>query len=532
MPLIRFLFVGSILIFAFSCLKAQESSWYVQLAKEPINRMDQGMPRVLFVQQIQDGFFVMREHVYRSFKRRKFFVDQLDVNLNTRQTVDITDILDEQNFEIRDVVRLNDRLLILSTKYLREQRKRAFFLQELVYETLEFKERVEVYRMETESSSFFRVELIHSPDEKTLMFSVIPEKRIPLIGKPENDYREIVLLNNHLFPKERIGRLEMHVGGSDFFVEQSLVDDNGVLYFLASKIPDKKSEEPVFHLLRYRNKILETGRMDFSSGQINRARIDLNPDGSILFMGYYSELKRFNPGVGVVSTVFSKETLEPKTVYSELIKNEVMMSGLTEREKRKWQREIQAGRDLKLNQDIVPLYFFRHPSGQVTMVGEIQYVNIESTSFTQAGAMNRYTYNYEHIFATRIDSSGKILWTIKIPKLYRGSVDLIQSFHALMNGEGLNVIFNDNINNLIPNPKKGISYLSSRTRNNFVVNYEIDANGNLNNSELIEYAKPPFDRIDMLNMFTNGATSNNNFILFSTSGRLGYYYLLVGRNKE
>lgn len=525
-----FLLLGSALIFNFSCLKAQESSWYVQLATEPIKTIDQGVPRVLFVEQIQQGFFVLREQVYRNFKRRRFIIDQLDVSLNSKQSVDITDVLDEQNFEIQDVLRLNDRLLFLSTKYLREEKKRAFFLQEMVYETLELKERVEVYKVEAESNTFFRVELIHSLDQKTLMFSVIPEKRIPLIRKPENDHREIVLLNSDLSLQERIGRLEMRVGRSDFFIEQALVGDNGVLYFLASKIPDKKSEEPMFHLLRYRNKMLESGRLDFNSGQIKRARIDLNPNGSILFMGYYSELKRFNAGVGVVSTVFSQETLEPQLVFSELIKNEVMMSGLPERQKRKWQREIQAGRDLKLNHDIVPLYFFRHPSGQVTMVGEIQYVNIESTSFTQAGAMNRFTYNYEHIFATRIDSNGKILWITKIPKLYRGSFDLIQSFHALMNGENLNVIFNDHIDNLLPNPRKGIRYLSSRTRNNFVVNYQIDANGKLDNSELIEYAKPPFDRINMLNMFTDGAVSNQQHILFSTSGRLGYHYLLVGRN--
>lgn len=513
------------------CVFAQESQWFVRLSEEPIKKIDEGVPRVIFFEQVNDGYFVLREQVYRNFKRRRFIIERLDLALDNKRHLDITDELDEQNFEIQEVLRLNDRLLLLSTAYIREQKMRVFYLQELFYDSIDIGPRKEVHRVSSENLSSYSVELIHSPNENKIMFSLIPQKRTPWIKKPENDFRDVVVLNHDLSVFETIGRLEMRVGRVDFDIEQGLISNDGTLFFLALKIPDKKSEEPEFYLLRHRRNALESGRLTFPEGQIKRARIDLNPDGNVLFMGYFVELKRFNAGVGVVSTMFSRETLAAQTIHVELIRNEVMMAGLSERLKRKWTREIHAGRDLKLNQDIVPLYFFRHPSGQVSMIGEIQYVNIESTSLTQAGTFNRFTYNYEHIFVTRIDVSGKILWSTKIPKLYRGSYDLVQSFHALMHGEQINLIFNDNQDNLIPSARKGIRYLSSRSRFNFLVNYSIDEKGKVENQALLEYNQAPFDKIDMLNHFTDAAQSSGQQLLFSTSGKFGAYYLLIGRNE-
>lgn len=510
----------------------QDDDWFVEISENPILVEDQGKPRVLFVEQIDNGFFVLREHIYRNTRNRKFFIEHLDLRLRNKKIVNITEDLDEKNFEIQDVLRLNDRLLLLSTSYQRDSKERIFYLQEIQYDSFKIHERIEVYRLEADMNSFFKVSLTVTHSEEKIMFSVIPEKRVPLIKKPENDFREIVILNNDLTVFENIGRLDMTVGALDFTIEQALLNDQGILFFLAQKIPDRKSEAPSYYLLRYRRKMLEAGAMVFTDGQIQRARIDLNPNGTILFMGYYSENKRFNPGIGVVSTVFSQETLEPNLIYAELIKNDVLMTGLRERQKRKWRREIEAGRDLKVNHDIVPLYFFRHPSGDVSMIGEIQYVNIESTSFTQAGTMHRFTYNYEHIFVTRIKSDGKILWTSKIPKLYRGSFDLVQSFHAFQEDENIHLVFNDNSDNLILNPRKGVRYLSGRSRFNFLVKYTINAKGESENRSLLEYNTPPFDRIEMLNIFTDAARSSQNQLLFSTSGKLGFYYLLIGRKMD
>lgn len=521
-----------IFLLYFSNVWSQDVKWYVSLAEEQIKSEDHGIPRVLFVEQVEDGFVVLREQVYRNFKRRKFILEKLDVSLQSKHQEDVTELLDEQNYEIQEVLRLKDRLLLVSTSYRREDKKRAFYIQELYYETAKVGERYEIYRVEIDNNAFYRLELEHSPDEAFLIFSIIPHKRTPLIRKQENDFREMVILNRDLTVFENIGRLNMRVDKIDFMVERAIINDNGTLFFLGKKIPDKKSEEVDFYLLRYFSKTLESSRVSFANGQVKQARLEFNNDGNILFLGYFTESKRFNPGVGVISTVFNAETLKSDVIHHELIRNDIMMVGLPERQKRKWQREIEAGRDYKLNQDILPLYVFRHPSGQLTMIGEIQYVTLESTSLSQAGAFNRFTYNYEHVFVTRIDQNGKVLHTVKIPKLYRGTVDLVQSFQASMHGEHVNLIFNDNLDNLIFNPRKGTRYVSPRSRFNFLVNYAIDPKGVVKNTALFEYNTAPFSKMEMLNMYTDVAQSSKGSLLCSTSGRMGYFYLLVGNNPE
>jgi hypothetical protein len=154
----------------------------------------------------------------------------------------------------------------------------------------------------------------------------------------------------------------------------------------------------------------------------------------------------------------------------------------------------------------------------------------ESSGVTQGGALNRIIYNYEHIFVTRIAENGKILWSVKIPKMYRGSIDLIQSFEVLLKGEELNLVFNDNTDNFEPNPKRGTRYLSQRSTFNFLARVEVSASGTLKTHNVLGYNAEPFNKINMLSMFTDVAKTNAQQLIFSTSGRMGYYYILVGKN--
>lgn len=513
----------------FSFSWSQEKTWYVNLAAEPIQTDDNGIPRILFAEQMNDGFLVLREQVYRGFKKRRFFIEKLDLALGNKMQKEITQDIDEQRYDIEDVMRVNDRVFVISSEFIRNDKIWIFYVQEVDFDLLELTQRMKIFETQNETGSL-KFDVKTSPNEELIMFSFIPFKRVPIVGKQENDYRYVVLMNTDLKTIDFSERIEMTVEKIDFNINHALVEDNGDLYFLGQKIPDKKSEDPSFALLQYKQGVLKMGRFIFKEGQLENARIEFNPAGNILLIGYYNELKRFNPGVGVVSTEFDKQSLDHYNVRFDLIKNDVMMNGLSDRQKRKAQREIEAGRDFKLNREILPLYFLRHPSGEISMIGEIQYLTYESSGVTQGGAMNRIIYNYEHIFVTRISDDGKILWSVKIPKMYRGGIDLFKSFEVLVDGEDIDLVFNDNLDNFDPNPKKGTRYLSQRSSYNYLAGIHINQKGKLKTHALIEYNTEPYNRINMLNMFTDVAKTNAQQLIFSTSGRMGHYYVLVGKN--
>lgn len=509
--------------------KAQTNGWYVNLATEPIQTDDNGIPRVLFAEQFDDGFLVMREQVYRGFKRRRFFIEKLDLQLNTRTQTEITADIDEQRFEIEDVMRVNDRVFVISSELRRNDKSLTYFVQEVDFTKVQLSQRVKIFETQNETGPV-RFDVQISPNEQKVLFSFIPFKRSPLLGKQENDYRYVVLMKSDLITIDFSERIDMRAEKIDFNVRHTLVDDEGNLFFLGEKIPDRRSEEPSFAILRFKNGKLNIGKFSFKEGQLQSARIEFNPEGNILLIGYYYELKRFNPGIGVVSTEFDRESLDHYNVRFDLIKNEILMNGLSERQKRKARREIDAGRDLKLNRDVLPLHFVRHPSGEISMIGEVQYQTFESSGITQGGAINRIIYNYEHIFVTRIAKDGRILWSVKIPKMYRGGVDPYVTFEVLVHDEELNIIFNDNTDNFDPNPKRGTRYLSQRASHNYLARVSVSAKGVLKTHNLITYGDVPFNRMNMLSLFIDVAKTNQQQLLFSTSGRFGYYYILIGRN--
>lgn len=518
-------------LFVLSALSGftQNRNWYINLAAEPIQTDDNGIPRILFAEQLNDGFLVLREQVYRGFKRRRFFIEKLDLALGNKMQKEITQDIDEQRYDIEDVIRVNNRVLVISSEFLRTDKIWNFYVQEVDFERLELTQRMKIFETQNETGSL-TFEVKTSPNEEFILFSFIPFKRVPLVGKQENDYRYVVLMKSDLKTIDLSQRIDMIADKIEFNINHTLVGNHGDLYFLAQKIPDKKSEDPSFALLQFKQGSLKMGKFIFKEGQLQSARIEFNLEGNILLIGYYNELKRFNPGVGVVSAEYDKKTLEHYNVRYDLIKNEVMMNGLSDRQKRKAEREIQAGRDFKLNREIQPLYFVRHPSGEISMIGEIQYLTYESSGVTQGGALNRIIYNYEHIFVTRIAENGKILWSVKIPKMYRGGIDLVKSFEVLVHGEDLDLVFNDNMDNFDPNPKKGTRYLSQRSSYNYIAGIHVDNKGKLKTHSLIEYGSEPFNRINMISMFTDVAKTNAQQLIFSTSGRMGYYYVLVGKN--
>jgi len=510
-------------------LAAQSDSWYVNLGSEPIQTDDNGIPRILFAEQLDDGFLVLREQVYRGFKRRRFFIEKLDLELSVKSQTEITADIDEQRFDIEDVIRVNDRVIVVSSELKRGEKSYAYFVQEVDFIGLKLTQRAKIFETQNETGPM-RFEVQFSPNEENILFSFIPYKRSPLLGKQENDYRHVVLMKSDLKTISFSQRLDMQVDKIDFNINHTLVDDAGSLFFLAQKIPDRKSEEPSFALLRFKNGALNMGKFIFKEGQLQSAHIEFNADGNVLLMGYYNELKRFNSGIGVVASEFDRETLDHYNVRFALIKNEVMMNGLSDRQKKKAQREIEAGRDLKLNRDILPLYFVRHASGEISMIGEVQFLTYESSGVTQGGALNRIIYNYEHIFVTRIGQDGKILWSAKIPKLYRGGINPYVTFQVLVDDEDLNIVFNDNADNFDPNPKRGTRYLSQRSSYNYLARVSVSSKGILKTHSLITYGEEPFNRMNMLSLFTDVARTNSQKLIFSTSGRLGYYYILIGKN--
>jgi len=256
-------------------LTAQGDNWYVNLGSEPIKTDDNGIPRILFAEQLEDGFLVMREQVYRGFRRRRFFIEKLDLELRTRAQTEITAEIDEQRFEIEDVMRVNDRVFVISSELRRGDKSLAYYVQEVDFKQVQLTQRIKIFETQNETGPV-RFDVQISPNAQKVLFSFIPYKRTPLMGKQENDYRYVVLMRSDLIHIELSERIEMSVEKIDFNVRYTLVDDAGNLFFLGQKIPDRKSEDPSFAILRFKDRKLSMGKFSFKEGQLQSARIEFN----------------------------------------------------------------------------------------------------------------------------------------------------------------------------------------------------------------------------------------------------------------
>jgi hypothetical protein len=331
----------------------------------------------------------------------------------------------------------------------------------------------------------------------------VPHKREPILGKQENDYRYVVLMGEQREIVQPMTRIEMRADKLDFNVIQTLLANDGSFFFLASEIVDRKSEKPQYYLLNYKNGALTAGALILEDVKNLRQAIIVNGSKQILLAGYYEEAQRFNPGIVFFSTLFDADNMKHSDLEIKLIANEILLPGLSKRQKKRSENEQSVGRDYKHQQPLTPIYSHLHPSGDISLIAEVQFVTYESSGLTMGGALNRIIYNYNELFITRMDDQGKVKWIKKIPKLYQSNIDLMQSFHLFDDDECLHFFFNDNKLNLDMKTKKGVRYVSDRLKNNFLAHVYIDNKGKESRKIMIDYSDDFFNKSKCIKQQTN-----------------------------
>ncbi len=508
---------------------SQSFNWSMQWSKEIIKTEDNAQSRIFFAVEHKDYFYVLRENIYRGFRSRRFYLEKLNKELLSLDVTDVTDALNESNFEIENIIHFNNEVLVLSSSYAKSDKMYRYFYQKIDFDLNELTERELIAEVAATGSAPHRFFTSLSNDQLFVMFSVVPIKREPILGKQENDFRYVTIMDKDLniTPKQKI---QATVNAVDFNIIQSILSDQGTIYFLATKIVDRKSEPLRFFVLKYANNELSSCFLDLKEEKNVVTAMVLNAQNNIVITGFFEESIRFNPGLVFFTAEIDVNEMKHNPITKHLLRNENLLPGLSQRTKKKVIKENAAGRDFKLTEYLRPVFYADHPSGQITLIAENQFVAYETSGLAMGGALNRAIYNYNDIYAIRLSASGKIIWITKIPKLYRGAADLVQSFQLVEDGEDLHFFFNDNKLNLDLDTKKGVRYLSERMRYNCLAHVHLDGQGKQKRKIMLDYADEAFQNANMIHLFLESSLTNLENLIFASSTLKFSKYGVIQKN--
>ncbi len=85
------------------------------------------------------------------------------------------------------------------------------------------------------------------------------------------------------------------------------------------------------------------------------------------------------------------------------------------------------------------------PDGTTTLLAEIFYINMQSTSGANGVSYSLYTYHYEDIIALNFDKKGELIWKTVINKYQVSHNDhgYYSSFFTILQGNDINIIYNE-----------------------------------------------------------------------------------------
>jgi hypothetical protein len=442
-----------------------------------------------------DGYVVFRKHAIRGPGGFHYFIEKLDKQLNQISLVNISPQVDEVNYVVEDVFKFANNYYLLTSRDNRTEKIEEYYLQRVNDDLRGIGQRQLMYAHSYSGRrSDARLSAHISPSDSKLLLMIAPRtQRHFWTGKAvEPDQRTFMVYNTSMELVEKIENLDMQVKRSDYVAEQPSISDDGKIFMIGRKILETRGEEARTEVMYIEYGALYATEIKFSEGRLDELKMSLDKQGNMYCAGYYTENKGRLSGKGVVIMSINPKEGEIINLSTQLINQDLLMEGVSDRAKQTMEKRAELGRDTKLRETLYVRDIVNHQDGSASLIGEIHFVVVTTSTDANGVTTTRYTYHYKDVFATRISPKGEIISTVKIAKRYAGGADLGRAVLAFDMNNNLSVIFLDNRQNSIEIGPKGVLPYVRKAKSSALALVNVDQNGKQTREMLIDYSKKPY----------------------------------------
>jgi hypothetical protein len=220
------------------------------------------------------------------------------------------------------------------------------------------------------------------------------------------------------------------------------VDSKGNAYILTEVYDSDISKRYVkgeknYHLeiLKIKDSNVEKIKIDEENYHINDIWMHEGSENNIYLTGYYNEEKGYYKDIDGIFLMKLNQDGSIETSVHHKIPLEVINQYKKARTQNKNAKKSAKG---KLDfEDIIFREISLGEDGSTILVGEQYYVKV----YTDSKGRKRYTYHYEDILVTKLDSDGELMWMKKLPKRQKGAQGRGQMGYEYIYHNGNNYFF-------------------------------------------------------------------------------------------
>lgn len=491
-----------------------------------------GDPKFQAAFEVEDAYLVFRKHPIRGPWGFKYFLEKLDSKLNRVSFTDISDDIDEKNHYVEEIFEFAGRFYIITSAVFKDISKIEYYLQEVIWKSGRVGKREKIFEYTYEgrrpnTDLYVR----HSPSEEHLLLvHELPSSYKAFLGtKKEADKRSFIVYNSEMSIVHKEDMIPMEYTEDEYTIIQTVVSDKGAVYMLGSRVFKERGDERELSILKFRDGNLLANKINFKEGRLADIMISINKDETLYCGGYYNEDQGRGSGYGVVVMTVDPETAEPMTVSTKLIDKEMLVEGVSDREKARMDKREDAGKAVKQLANITAREVVNHADGTASLIGERYYVVVTTTTNANGGTTTHTTYHYNELYISRVNQDGEIISTIKMPKKNASLGSRSIAYHAYDKNNDLGIIFNDHLQNLIEIGPRGILPYARKAKVSALTLVTVDPDGQQIREGIIDYSQKPQIAYRHYAFERDMAVLNNKTLLFITYyGKKKFGYMKMG----
>lgn len=364
--------------------------------------------------KIDEGYLIFKKEPIKGPGGWRYFIETFDDNLKSLKTTDVSQQFEDENYIIKEITRVGNSYVLFSIKNFKSESKDVLYIQTFNWDTGKLSSPNKLHSQIYEGKRN-RLQFVSrtSTNNRFLMYEVY------IIKKGEPVKTNYTVFDENLEEVWSIDKVSFDEEDGRHYEEKSaLIGNNGRIYILGSRqiLRDRKAgvkqSKKEYEIALVSEEGIEITKINAKSHKLDDVSMTQTKDKTIFFGGYY--LGEDVSGIeGVFLFTLDNELEVNDEIWSEF-SHEFITQGWSNRQTKKAKKKEDKG-TLGLNN----LYLRRvvkHDDGSVSMVGEIYWITVTTTTNANGGTSTKTTYHYGDLIITRISAEGEVLNQTKISK--------------------------------------------------------------------------------------------------------------------
>jgi len=464
----------------------------VELSLHSFDLETKSRPEILkYTIDKNDNYIILKRQSIKGPGGWRYYLETRDSDGEKVSVKEISSKLDADNYPIDDLILLQDKIIVFTSKFDKDKNEEDFQFQSININTLKVSSR----------ESYHSVKYVKRRRRPSFSIQVSSNKKYFLItttppyNRKEKQFITLELLDQDLSSIWKEENYDFGEMDKNYLLVDYVAGNSGEAYVLGKSMVDNKDN--TYQIFKFDKKGIDS--RDLELGDIESQGTSLIADnmGGLFVTGYFTNSE--TRGVkGMFLKKINKSNLSFDREVEADFSDEMLLFGQSAKRQEKTKKKADK-KDFEIGVRNLHMEYVRYDEeGNVYVVGSQNWIEVHTYTDANGNTRTTTTYYNNDLFVSKFTKDYKHIYNAKVPKIQvtKRSVEVPYTF-LIKDGE-ISFMFFDNRENQNQQSLslKGVQRLG-KYKNNVLAVANISKNGEMEREILFDYMEKGYDKFNI-----------------------------------